>query len=237
MSFNVTYIDHYSPLLAHICGIKMFYWFLLAESYTLPNMFNNTQTNMKTILIDKLSHGEKEGLGLLLSSKKKTVLGSGATAKVYPFHMDKVVRVQKYCGEYSEALESYLEWIRLCTSTKSKHLPRIHYCHVEYCKSGKQWRKGCLKTIVVVMERLKEWHSHTGTYSFQDEWVSDLEDACRGYGVSRNLFKMITKYKMGTRDSIKRVTSKMCSIRVNDIHSGNVMCRRDGTLVITDPVV
>ena len=188
-------------------------------------------------IIDTLTSEEKAGLDHLLSNKDKVVLGSGATAKVYALHKDKVVRIQKYCGEYPYALENYLEWVRFCKSTKSKHLPKIHYCHVERCKSGGGWRKGKIKRLVVVMERLKEWHSHTGTYSFQDEWVSDLEDACKGYGVSRNLCKMITKYKMGTRDSLYRVTNKMCSIRVNDLHSGNVMCRRDGTLVITDPVV
>lgn len=188
-------------------------------------------------IIDTLTSEEKVGLDYLLSNKDKAVLGSGATAKVYAFHKDKVVRIQKYCGEYPYALENYLEWVGFCKYTRSKHLPKIHYCHVEWCKSGYGRRNGRIKRIIVVMERLKEWTSHTGTYSFQDEWVSDLEDACKGYGVSRNLCKMITKYKMGTRNSIYRVTNKMCSIRVNDLHSGNVMCRRDGTLVITDPVV
>lgn len=187
-------------------------------------------------IIDTLTSEEKAGLDYLLSNKDKRILGSGATAKVYAFHKDKVVRIQKYCGEYPYALENYLVWVRFCNSTKSKHLPKIYYCHVEQCKSG-GWRKGKIKTIVVVMERLKEWHAHTGNYSFQDQWVGDLEDACKGYGVSKNLSKMVRQYRMGTRDSIYRVTSKMFSIRVNDLHSGNVMCRRDGTLVITDPTV
>ena len=188
-------------------------------------------------IIDTLTSEEKAGLDHLLSNKDRVILGSGATAKVYAFHKDKVVRIQKYCGEYPYALENYLEWVRFCNSTKSKHLPKIYYCHVERCKSGWGWRKGKIKKIVVVMERLEEWYAHTRKYSFQDQWVDDLEDACKGYGVSKNLANMVVQHKMGTLDSLRRVTNKMQSIRVNDLHTANVMWRKDGTLVITDPVV
>ena len=189
-----------------------------------------------TIIYNTLTEKEMQDVLNLKSAKKKRI-GRGATASAFAFGNDKVVRVQKFNCEYPDALESYLEWMKFCKTTKSKHIPKIFYCHVEYCKSKHGWRSGRIKSITTVMERLEEWHSHTGTSSFDDEWVFDLEHACQGYNVSRHLVKMVTKHKMGTRDSLVRICNKIEDLGVNDLHLGNVMCRKDGTLVITDPVV
>lgn len=187
-----------------------------------------------TVIHNTLTEKEMQDV-LNLKSIKKKLIGRGATASAFAFGNDKVVRVQKFTGEYPYALEKYLEWVKFCKSVKSKHIPKVFYCHVEYCKSKHGWRRGRIKSITTVMERLKEWHSHTG--GFDEEWVLDLEGACQGHNVSRHLVRMVTKHKMGTRDSLVRICNKMERLGVNDLHSGNVMCRKDGTLVITDPVV
>lgn len=189
-----------------------------------------------TIIHNTLTEKEMQDV-LNLKSIKKKHIGRGATASAFAFGNDKVVRVQKFNGEYPYALEKYLAWVEFCKTTKSKHLPKLFYCHAVYCKSKHGWRNGRIKSITTVMERLEEWPHYTGKSSFEDQWVLDLEDACKGHNVSRHLVKMVTNHKMGTRDSLIRICNKIENLGVNDLHSGNVMCRKDGTLVITDPVV
>lgn len=163
-------------------------------------------------------------------------LGNGATATVYQLTDDLVVRVQT---NQSYSKEAHLTWVKMSTSSRSRHFPRYVYAAEE---SGLTRNA---TVVVSVMERLDslDWNMDRSEYN-----NSGIENYL--YRVSKGIsvdtpVRVIRKGNLAgaySRDSIQRVArkAKEAELDMVDVHSSNVMFRTENgrkTLVITDPVV
>lgn len=196
-----------------------------------------------TVIHNSLTEKEMQDVLNLKSAKKKRPLGTGATAKVYPFpkesilHNGWVYRVQKQ--NYEFGVEPYLQFAGSMVSSKSRHLPRCKFLAIRRNSYGE------VAELITVIEKLKTWQEHYQEIS--TEWVDGLEAYLRGLDASwddyyvgdphRRDFKAVRNKKGFTQSSIRhlRTVFEKRGVEVNDLHDENVMVRRDGTIVITDP--
>lgn len=196
-----------------------------------------------TIIHNSLTEKEMQDVLNLKSAKKKRPLGTGATAKVYPFpkesilHGGWVYRVQRPCDEF--LVEPYLEFAGSMISSRSRHLPKCKFLAIRRNSYGE------VAELITVIEKLETWQEHYREVS--SDWVcglsaylqrSDgfLDDyyGCIPYGDD---FKAVRNKKGFTQSSIRHLKTvfKKYGVDANDLHDENVMVRRDGTIVITDP--
>ena len=186
-----------------------------------------------TIICNNLSKEEMEDVINLKSSKVKRPLGSGATAKVYSFP-DKsrlarkwVYRIQNAPFDYY--VEPYFKFATACISSKSRHLPRVKFIAVKYNKYKE------ISSVISVIERLDDWREHYMNEHYH--WSDDIERFMNNHPLDTRLSRGIIRSKGYTYSSIHHVRNVFYkhNVEVNDLHAGNVMVRRDGTIVITDP--
>lgn len=171
---------------------------------------------------------------LCVAIKNKRPLGKGATAKVYSFPKNSslyskyVYRVQKPQDGFDAY--PYLEFAQEVVKSKSRHLPKMKF--LAYRKDS----YGDIVEVVNVLERLDHWvHHHKDV---DDYWVNDLATYLRGWEYNGNTLTNV-KNKRGFTNSSIRTLRKFFTknnIDVNDLHEDNVMSRKDGTIVVTDPV-
>ena len=185
------------------------------------------------IIHSTLSNTEAEEVLKLRSDRHKRCLGEGATAKVYPFPQSAtlakgwVYRVQKVSFEYP--VEGYLEFAKVCVKSKSRHFPRFKLLAVKETAYGPS-------EIISVIERLEPWTKyHAGAHYY---WSEDIESYLNHQSPLPSSSRQIRDKKGYTLASMRHVRSVFTkhTLVVNDLHSENVMARRDGTIVITDPV-
>jgi hypothetical protein len=186
------------------------------------------------VVYNKLSNTEMQELSALRSDKSKRPLGRGATAKVYSFPKNSslyskyVYRVQKPQDGFDAY--PYLEFAQEVVKSKSRHLPKMKF--LAYRKDS----YGDIVEVVNVLERLDHWvHHHKDV---DDYWVNDLATYLRGWEYNGNTLTNV-KNKRGFTNSSIRTLRKFFTknnIDVNDLHEYNVMSRKDGTIVVTDPV-
>ena len=196
-----------------------------------------------TVIHNTLTEKEMQDVLNLKSSKKKRALGTGATAKVYPFpkesilHNGWVYRVQHPRDEF--LVEPYLEFAGSMVSSRSRHLPKCKFLAIRRNSYGE------VAELITVIEKLKTWQEHY--QEIPSGWVWDLsaylqgsgdswDDYCWGSPHGRD-FKTVRNKKGFTQSSIKHLKTvfEKRGVDVNDLHEDNVMVRRDGTIVITDP--
>ena len=89
--------------------------------------------------------------------------------------------------------------------------------------------------IISVIERLEPWtkyHADADRY-----WSEDIESYLNYESPLPSSSRQIRDKKGYTLSSMRHVRNVFTkhSLVVNDLHSENVMARRDGTIVITDP--
>jgi len=169
----------------------------------------------------------------LKSAKKKRALGVGSTAKVYPFpkesilHNDWVYRVQKQ--NYEFGVEPYLQFAGSMVSSKSRHLPKCKFLAVRRNSYGE------VAELITVIEKLTSWREHYR--GIKNIWVYHLEDYLLGWDLDGGELREIRRKKGFTQSSIRhlRTVFEKRGVEVNDLHDENVMVRRDGTIVVTDP--
>lgn len=196
-----------------------------------------------TIIHNTLTEKEMQDVLNLKSAKKKRALGVGATAKVYPFPKESVLhggwvyRVQRQCYEF--LVEPYLEFAGSMVSSRSRHLPKCKFLAIRRNSYGE------VAELITVIEKLKTWQEHYQEIS--SDWVWGLSEYLQGsgdswddyYGSSYYLrdFKAVRNKKGFTQSSIRHLKTvfEKRGVDVNDLHKDNVMVRRDGTIVITDP--
>lgn len=185
------------------------------------------------ILHNSLSAAEFEDLLKLRSNRHKRAIGSGATAKVYAFLQgsplrDKwVYRVQKASYEY--IADPYLQFAKACLKSKSRHFPKLKFLAI------KNDCYGDVSQVVSVIERLENWHPHYKEAPYY--WTEDMEAYLNNSNPLPWSSKSIRDKKGYTPSSIRHVKHVFDKhgVYVNDLHDGNVMARKDGTIVITDP--
>ncbi len=185
------------------------------------------------IICNNLSKEEMEDVINLKSSKVKRPLGEGATAKVYSFP-DKsrlarkwVYRIQNATFDYYA--EPYFKFAIACISSKSRHLPRFKFIAVKYNKYKE------ISSVISVIERLDDWRQHyRNEHSY---WSEDIGGFMNDRPLDTRLSRGILRSKGYIYSSIYHVRNvlRKHEVEVNDLHSENVMARRDGTIVITDP--
>lgn len=186
------------------------------------------------VVYNKLSNTEMQEFLSLRGDKKKRALGKGSTAKVYSFPKNSslyskyVYRVQKHNEDFDAY--PYLEFAQEVVKSKSRHLPKMKF--LAYRKDS----YGDIVEVVNVLERLDHWvHHHKDV---DDYWVNDLATYLRGWEYNGNTLTNV-KNKRGFTNSSIRTLRKFFTknnIDVNDLHEDNVMSRKDGTIVVTDPV-
>ena len=184
------------------------------------------------IIHSTLSNIEAEEVLKLRSDRHKRCLGEGATAKVYPFPQSAtlakgwVYRVQKMSWEYP--VEAYLDFAKICVKSKSRHFPRFKLLAVKETTHGPS-------EIISVIERLESW---TKYHAVADRyWSEDIESYLNHESPLPYSSRQIRDKKGYTLSSMRHVRNVFTNrgLVVNDLHSENVMARRDGTIVITDP--
>ena len=184
------------------------------------------------IIHSTLSNTEVEEVLKLRSDRHKRCLGEGATAKVYAFPQGAtlakgwVYRVQKMSLDYP--VERYLDFAKVCVKSKSRHFPRFKLLAVKETTHGPS-------EIISVIERLESWtkyHADVCCY-----WSEDIESYLNHQSPLPSSSRQIRDKKGYTPASMRHVRNVFTnrSLVVNDLHSENVMARRDGTIVITDP--
>ena len=196
-----------------------------------------------TIIYNTLTEKEMQDVLNLKSAKKKRVLGTGTTAKVYPFpkesilHNGWVYRVQRPRDEF--LVEPYLEFAGSMISSRSRHLPKCKFLAIRRNSYGE------VAELITVIEKLKTWQEHYQEIS--SDWVWGLSAYLQGsgdfwddsYGSNYYLrdFNAVRNKKGFTQSSIRHLKTvfEKRGVDVNDLHEDNVMVRRDGTIVITDP--
>ena len=185
------------------------------------------------ILHNDLSAAEFEDLLKLRSDRYKRAIGSGATAKVYAFPQGSslkdgwVYRIQKSSYDYSA--HPYLQFAKACLKSKSRHFPKLKFLAI---------KKGCygdVAQVVSVIERLEDWRSHYNEAPYY--WTDDVEAYLNDRNTLPRSSKSIRDKKGYTPSSIRHVRHVFDKheVSVNDLHGDNVMARKDGTIVITDP--
>lgn len=167
---------------------------------------------------------------------KFRAIGSGATATVYRLTDDLVVRVQT---NQSFSKVNHLTWVKMSTSSRSRHFPRYLYAAEE----GDLTSTGTV--VVSVMEKLEslDWGADRSEYN--NSGIEDyLYSASKGLRTSTRVRVTRRGNLAGaySRDSIQRVARKAkdAELAMVDVHSSNVMFRTENgrkTLVITDPVI
>lgn len=185
------------------------------------------------ILHNSLSAAEFEDLLKLRSNRHKRALGSGVTAKVYAFPQGSplsngwVYRIQKSSYEYSA--HPYLQFAKACLKSKSRHFPKLKFLAI------KKDCYGDVDQVVSVIERLEDWQSHHKEVPYY--WTEDVEAYLNDRNSLPQSSKSIRDKKGYTPSSIRHVKHVFDKhgVYVNDLHNGNVMARKDGTIVITDP--
>lgn len=185
------------------------------------------------ILHNSLSAVEFEDLLKLRSNRHKRAIGSGATAKVYTFPQGStlsdgwVYRVQKSSYEYSAY--PYLQFAKACLKSKSRHFPKLKFLAI------KKDCYGDVAQVVSVIERLEDWRPHYKEVPYY--WTEDVEAYLNDRNSLPRSSKSIRDKKGYTPSSIRHVKYMFDKhgVDVNDLHDGNVMARKDGTIVITDP--
>lgn len=186
------------------------------------------------VVYNKLSNTEMQELSALRSNKNKRPLGKGATAKVYAFPQGStlsdgwVYRVQK--SSYEFIADPYLQFAKVCMKSKSRHFPKLKFLAI------KKDCYGSVDQVVSVIERLEDWRPH---YKEAPRyWTEDVEAYLNDSNSLPRSSKSIRDKKGYTPSSIRHVKHVFYKhgVCVNDLHDGNVMARKDGTIVITDPV-
>ena len=184
------------------------------------------------IIHSTLSNTEVEEVLKLRSDRHKRCMGRGATAKVYAFPQSAtlangwVYRVQKVSFEYP--VEGYLDFAKICVKSKSRHFPRFKLLAVKETAYGPS-------EIISVIERLEPWTKYHADVC--DYWSEDIESYLnhqRPLPPSSRQIRDKKGYTLASMRHVRNVFTKHTLV-VNDLHSENVMARRDGTIVITDP--
>lgn len=139
-------------------------------------------------------------------------LGAGLYATVYKFGPGKALRV-----EYSSfgAHSTYIRNVVL--KQKSKYLPKVYF-HGVYVD-------GESDVYITVMERLQKVPKKLGR--------SIERVYCQGVATPEDNKNIPTKYKKGINKVIR--LGREVGLYMGDIHDQNIMVRKCGQLVITDP--
>lgn len=131
---------------------------------------------------------------------------------------------------------AYLDYVREVTKAKeeSPWLPRIDAFYDCRSKNGYRW-------FVVQLERLEDGED-SDDFDTHYDTVRELEAAalstvCR-YGSAayiRKLRNELESKQKGTKPLL-RMLKKLLNKHTQDLHTGNVMRRKNGEFVVTDPV-
>lgn len=131
---------------------------------------------------------------------------------------------------------AYLDYVREVTKTRSKSpwLPRIDAFYECQSKEGYRW-------FAVQLERLEDgglWYGsddHDNTVRTLDSaaFISQLRD--EDHQDFLELYHRLEKKQKGTKPLL-RMLKKLLRTHSQDLHAGNVMRRKNGEFVVTDPV-
>lgn len=161
------------------------------------------------------------------------LIGSGATARVYSYNSDKIIRVQTTKEDYPAS--HHFGWVKLCLERRFKVLPKYSFVAVDDPVEPDY--------IITVTERLVD--AEKFLFNQSQDWdfvaceLSNLEvildSTLNGdYPECTGLALRKTKLRKSSLRSIGMAAHEN-GVYLNDIHSGNFMFRRNGQLVITDP--
>lgn len=144
--------------------------------------------------------------------KELKQLGYGSFSAVYALDRKWAIRI-----EYRDD-NCYREWAEFCTKVRNKHLPKIAFHGIV---------DNYAVTVVGRLEGIG--------YSWEQP-VWQLERILGGYDRRRPLQEELKGAVC--RKSLKRLAKRVeaAGLCINDMHTGNVMLRKDGRVVFTDPV-
>lgn len=157
------------------------------------------------------------------------LIGAGATACVYSYSRDKIVRVQT--EDYDYPVSAHLGWVKLCLRNRFKCVPKYSFVAVD--------NEAEPTMIITVTERLMQCWSYLEPKVGFDKTQDTLSR------IDMSLHKMLCGEPVRDRwkthyvneRSIRRLYKRAGeqNVYINDLHSDNFMFRRNGQLVITDP--
>lgn len=181
------------------------------------------------IIHSKLTKQQVQDVINLKKLQKRKHIGDGATADVYAYGRDKVIRLQVTNEDYDAT--AHLKWARFCLKTRSKHVPKI------FLIAAEMYPDGTAGKVLTVIERLKPVE-YDERFSDDDAWA--IGDYIGGYYDSWAELELTEEAKKcfprNAAYSLRKSTRKH-RIWFNDLHEGNWMLRpKDGRLVITDPI-
>ena len=154
-------------------------------------------------------------------------IGSGATAVVYGYGNDKVIRVETPSDDSSP--EEYLRWAKFCLKSKSKHTPKIYMIAVKLNSFGNAV-KTCVVTEKLHVANCTSWGDAIAVESYINGNRTDEELKQR---LENNIFKVFPLRAM----KALRGSLRQAAIEITDLHEENWMIRKsDNRLVITDPL-
>lgn len=170
--------------------------------------------------------------------KMSDIIGSGYFARVKKTgDPTRVLKISLYDSGYRDFI-GYIEELN------SQHLPKIYLVHMdddccyvvlERLHSLVSWQKNMWERIVDKLEDTCNYHY--GDQLFYKDVADDIE-----YSIDSAYEN--TKHKAWTKAVFTEDMINVCLAliflgkeenRSIDLHGGNVMSRKDGTLVITDP--
>jgi len=122
--------------------------------------------------------------------------------------------------------DGYLAFARLCERSSNPHLPRVRVTHEAEC-----WYE-------CEIERLHAFESRDEA----DDWAWTMTSyiAQRGFRWNQSRWCRVDARERKLPRKLRKGLNKICWSVLHDwtldLHGANVMCRADGTPVVTDPV-
>lgn len=170
---------------------------------------------------------EREQEVLHVCGKRLQLLGAGSFSSVYALDKDWAIRIEWNAGN------NYATWAEFCIRNRGKHLPKIIFHTTVEDDDGYGPEPYCI-TVVERLGRL--YDDDEETYDQWNNTCGRLESFLGGWGKTLVLPKMCKPHV--SNPSMHRLAKqlKKANVYVNDLHRGNMMLRKCGTLVITDPV-
>lgn len=162
-----------------------------------------------------MSRRYRKQIKRILENDERGLKSDSRGANGYVYHLNKTRVFKSFCkGDIG-----YLNFLNLMKTFKGKkHFPRVY----DFYSTNDEY--------IVVLERLQEYKNKSGLWDHTEEAESS------GYcdtdsGLWKGYFnKSFDKYLKVLEDSIAKGVEW-------DLHANNIMQRKDGTPVITDPWV
>ena len=181
----------------------------------------------------------------VLTQAGYTMLGGGADATAWAKDDGMVIKIIMSDSDSNKpAMKTFRRFLKLTQARPSPHWPRFFPMRDEQGRSSvfAKFRIGNRNYLQIAMEQLEDLDHEEGeiieVMSAYIQHNRDLGQFLRGlknYHFARDWVETNKQQIPGLWQAVKDAYSKTNWDYEWDLHGGNVMKRRDGTYVITDP--